>query len=200
MKAAVPILVLLTSLAMSGQEPARGTIAGTVQDVSGSPLPGAAVTAMRPDGTVAGSAVTGANGSFTLSLPPGTYTILAPLPGFLPDIRGIELRSGSRVDLQPFRLRVAPIPERRVRPMPSPFGRDRDQFGPGQEYDITADRQTRQGAIVQYRGNVRMQSSGMEVTADELDFDLMTRTGDARGNVRVRVLPPEFKMIPLTSP
>lgn len=77
--------------------------------------------------------------------------------------------------------------------MPSPFGRDR-------EYDITADRQTRQGAIVQYRGNVRMQSSGMEVTADELDFDLMTRAGDARGNVKVRVLPPEFKMVPLTSP
>jgi hypothetical protein len=177
-----------------GQEPALGTIAGTVQDVSGSPLPGAAVTAMRPDGTVAGSVVTGANGSFTLSLPPGTYTILAPLPGFQPaDVRGIELRSGSRVDLQPLRLQAAPIPERRVPLMPSPFGRDR-------EYDISADRQTRQGSTVQYRGNVRMQSSGMEVTADELDFDLTTRTGDARGNVRVRVMPPEFKMIPLTSP
>jgi lipopolysaccharide assembly outer membrane protein LptD (OstA) len=124
---------------------------------------------------------------------------LAPLPGFQPAaIRGIELRSGSRVDLQPFSLRVAPIPERQVPMMPSPFGRNRDPFGPGQEYDITADRQTRQGAIVQYRGNVRMHTYGTEVTADELDFDLMTRTGDARGNVRVRVLPLEFKVVPLT--
>jgi hypothetical protein len=43
-----------------------------------------------------------------------------------------------------------------------------------------------------------MHTYGTEVTADELDFDLMTRTGDARGNVRVRVLPPEFKVVPLT--
>jgi hypothetical protein len=194
MKAAVPILVLLTSLAMSGQEPARGTIAGTVQDVSGSPLPGAAVTAMRPDGTVAGSAVTGANGSFTLSLPPATYTIGATLRGFRSsEIGGIVLRSGSGVNLGPFRLPIGPISEglRRSPSIPEPFGRDR-------EYDITADRQTRQGAVVQYRGNVRMRSYGMEVSADELDFDSVTRTGDARGTVKVRVLPPEFKVVPLT--
>ena len=193
MKAAVPILVLLTSLATFGQEPAPGTIAGMVQDVSGAAMPGVRVTALRPDGTVAGAVATSANGSFILSLAAGRYTILATLQGFLPiSVGGVELLSGSRVDLQPFRLRVGLFYERQVPPMPAPFGRDR-------AYDITADRQTRQGAVVQYRGNVRMQASGMEVTAEELDFDLTTSTGDARGNVRVRVLPPEFKMIPLTS-
>jgi hypothetical protein len=43
-----------------------------------------------------------------------------------------------------------------------------------------------------------MRTPGTEVSADELDFDWGTRTGDARGNVGVRVLPPEFKIIPLT--
>lgn len=196
MKAAVPILVLLTSLATFGQEPAPGVIAGTVQDVSGFPLPGATVTARQADGfVVAGSAVTSANGSFTLSLPPATYTIRATLQGFQSnEIGGIALRSGSRVNLQPLRLQVGPVVE--VPGVPPRI----EPFGPYREYDITADRQTRQGSVVQYRGNVRMRTSGMEVSADELDFDTRARTGDARGNVRVRVVPPEFKMIPLTSP
>ena len=191
MKAMVPILVLLASLAMAGQEPARGAIAGTVQDVSGSPLPGATVTATRPDGTTAGSAVTSSSGSFTLSLPPGTYTIRATVQGFQPTaVGGIALRSGSRVDVQPLSLQVGPIPEQfRARP-PPPFG-DR-------EVDITADRQTQRGAVVQYRGNVRMRTDGIEVSADELDFDSGTRTGDARGTVKVRMLAPAFKIIPLT--
>lgn len=104
----MPVLVLLTSLAVFGQEPAPGVIAGTVLDASDLAIPGATVTAFRQDETLAGTVVTSSNGSFILSLPSGRYTVRATLQGFRPaGESGIELRSEARVDLRPFRLRVA---------------------------------------------------------------------------------------------
>ena len=43
-----------------------------------------------------------------------------------------------------------------------------------------------------------MRTDGSEISADELDFNVDTRTADARGDVKVRVLPPEFGVVPLT--
>lgn len=58
-----------------------GSMAGSVADASGAPLPGAVVTAAGPGGAV--EQVTGADGAFVFpDLPPGDYVVTAALPGF----------------------------------------------------------------------------------------------------------------------
>jgi lipopolysaccharide assembly outer membrane protein LptD (OstA) len=63
---------------------------------------------------------------------------------------------------------------------------------------IVADTQTVQGNSIFFRGHVRLFSDTMELTADELDFDRLSRTFDVRGNVRVRLLPLTVRMVPLS--
>jgi hypothetical protein len=182
-------LLLFALLAVSlaaAQAPSTGTIAGTVRDVAGKALPGVTVTVVGPDGAAAATVVTDAKGVYTLAVPAGTYTVGAELPGFSSQLRvDVTVASASRIDV-PFTLAAAP-----VQPDPNPFRRSAG-------IDITADSLSRQGTIVQYRGNVRMRTSGTDVMADEVDFDTNTRIGDARGNVRIRVLTPEFGVVPLS--
>lgn len=69
--------------------PKFGTITGTVTDTSGSPIKDVLVWTI-PEGTTtsAGSAITGINGTYTISnLPQGTYTIKASKAGYLTQVK-----------------------------------------------------------------------------------------------------------------
>ena len=69
----------------------NGTVSGTVKDASGAGLAGASVTVQ---GSGRG-ATTAANGDFSLSLSPGTYTIIASFVGYGSDTKRATVTSGS---------------------------------------------------------------------------------------------------------
>ena len=188
MKVLGTIVVFACSILIYAQVPAAvGSITGIVQDESGNVIPGATVTAVGLTGRV--SAVSDPQGTYTISsVPPGTYAVSAFLRGFAETrFPKIEVRSGATTRLG-FTLRAQPPPQFS---MPVPPPRDRN-------FSIVADTQTVRGNSIFYRGHVRLVSDAMELTADELDFDALSRTGDVRGNVRVRVLPLTVRVVPLS--
>lgn len=70
-------MVTLLLLAFQWASAQTGTVKGTVKDANGSPLPGASVTVQgRKTGTT-----TDVNGSYTLKLPPGQYTLVVTFVG-----------------------------------------------------------------------------------------------------------------------
>ena len=183
-------LVLCATVAALAQEPTPGVIVGTVRDGSGTALPGVTVSARSAaEGAIAATTMTDATGSYSLSLAPGRYLLRASLPGFSDVPRVVTVVGASRTDV-PFTMQVAPLDERPPAIPPPPFRRG--------QVDIRADSQTRAGNVIRYRGSVRMRTDGSEITADELDFNVETRTADVRGKVQVRVLPSEYRVIPLT--
>ena len=63
---------------------------------------------------------------------------------------------------------------------------------------ITADKMTVMGKTVQYQGHVRMTTESVVVTADELNFDSLTHSAKAMGNVAIQVRPPGPLVVPLS--
>ncbi len=59
-----------------------GHISGTVRDSTGATVPGVSVTATNQAGGATKSAVTAADGTYTINVPTGTYTLSAALRGF----------------------------------------------------------------------------------------------------------------------
>lgn len=84
-------------------EPLPGTIDGTViADATGLPIAGAQLRVLA--GTIErGSAVSDANGAFSMVVPAGTYEVTAVAPGFQPGSLGAVLQAGQTVTLT-FRL------------------------------------------------------------------------------------------------
>jgi hypothetical protein len=186
MKAVWIVLAVAFSLVALGQtQTTFGSITGTVRDSSGTFIPGVTVTAVGPGGGA--TVVSNERGAYVLSnVQPGTYTVRASLSGFTTtEASGVRVSGGSATQ-QEFTLQV---PSQYTRPSPG-----------NPNPDIRADRQTRQGAIVQFRGNVRMTINGMELRADELDYDVAARAGDIRGNVAFRLEPTGVRVIPLGEP
>jgi hypothetical protein len=95
---------------MAGGVAAPGQIAGVVADETGSPLPGATVSAVR-DGQVIAMAITEGNGQYTLNgVPPGSVTVTAHLEGFRQSRANVatDARTGRRLD---FRLPLGKVTE-----------------------------------------------------------------------------------------
>jgi outer membrane receptor protein involved in Fe transport len=63
---------------------ATATVTGVAVDESGGVVPGATVTATDTQAGLTRTAVTGADGRFSLTVPPGTYVVRAELDGFIP--------------------------------------------------------------------------------------------------------------------
>src|SRR3954465_12787051 len=83
------LVVLLVSTPASAQT--TGSLRGTVE-TAGTVLPGVTVEAKSPNMQGSRTAVTDAEGRFTLSaLPPGTFTISATLTGFSAKTETIQL-------------------------------------------------------------------------------------------------------------
>lgn len=84
-------------------------------------------------------------------------------------------------------------------PPPIPKSGPRPDFERDRPLAIRADSTRMQGNVALYRGNVRMETEGVVIQADELDFNTATREADLRGAVRVRVLPTGPKVQPLSN-
>lgn len=95
-------IAVLAALPASAQD-YRGSIAGTISDENGGPLPGATVTVTNVATNVAVPVVTDAKGFYQARyLKPGAYAVTVALPGFQSIHRtGLEVRVGDalRVDL-----------------------------------------------------------------------------------------------------
>ena len=175
MKSVLFVLIAAVSSAALAQAPEPfGTISGTVQDSAKMPLPGVTITAMGPGGMA--TVRTDEQGLYTLSVPPGRYTLTAIRAQFKPSTftnvavgSGVVVRMSFSVDALP----SSPAP---------PLRPDRDVM-------ISANSTAVQGDSILYRGNVRMTTNGTILDADELDFNAVTRVAVARGGVTVRVIP-----------
>lgn len=84
--------------------PTQGTFAGQV--FAGKPVN---VTLTDQNGAVAGSVIANANGTFSLSLPAGTYTAVASAPGFLRAQGTVSIASGSTTTIQTVNLLAGDI-------------------------------------------------------------------------------------------
>ncbi|PAP78524.1 carboxypeptidase-like regulatory domain-containing protein [Rubrivirga marina] len=88
MRPALPLLLLLTAAAAA--QP--GTLAGTVRDARGAPLPGASVYL---SGTTRGASAD-ADGRYQLeAVPPGAYRVVASLVGYTADAQEVRLGPGE---------------------------------------------------------------------------------------------------------
>ena len=106
MRKFTPILILVAICLLAAGPAAvaqtTGSIAGTVNDNDGKPLPGVTVEALSPSLQGTRVVVTGGNGTYRFpSLAPGTYTVKATLSGFSTAERTapVTLDSTSTVNL-----------------------------------------------------------------------------------------------------
>ncbi len=93
-------LTLAGGLFASPQGNGKGTLRGTVLDAkTNEPLPGVQIVV---EGTFFGT-TTAADGSYELTLPAGSYTIVARMLGYARQVRKVTVRAGTTVVLR-FRL------------------------------------------------------------------------------------------------
>ncbi|MBI1874732.1 MAG: TonB-dependent receptor [Acidobacteria bacterium] len=95
------LLAVLGAATATEAQDFRGAIAGRITDRSGGVLPGTTVTATNVATNVGSTTTTNTDGIYSLLyLTPGTYTVVAELPGFKKLSReGIEVRVGDRIAL-----------------------------------------------------------------------------------------------------
>ena len=98
---AISLVAAFSGAPIQGQ----GKISGVARDSSGAGVPGVTVTATNQATKDSQNATTNGDGSYTFTLPPGSYTIAATLSGFRRVIQSSNLTAGgaSQVDftLQP---------------------------------------------------------------------------------------------------
>ena len=87
---ATMLFILLSGMAVEAQ---TGTLKGTVKDAAGNPLSGASVTVQ---GKKTGTS-TNAAGAYSITLPAGTYTIIASYVGQNPQSQQVTLGEGTTV-------------------------------------------------------------------------------------------------------
>jgi hypothetical protein len=94
--AAVWLLAVSVLPVRAQSQATTAEINGTVSDPQGGVLPGATVAVSNPDTGYTRSAVTNAEGLYTLALlPPGTYQLTVELAGFSPVKRSVILNVGA---------------------------------------------------------------------------------------------------------
>lgn len=82
-----------------GARQSNGTITGVVRDPTGIAVPGVTVTATNPATNASQTATTGNDGTYSLALPPGAYTVAVSLQGFRRITRTVEVTAGGSAQL-----------------------------------------------------------------------------------------------------
>ena len=105
MNCLLPVSIALALLALGPANTAwaqpEGRITGIVRDSSGAGIPGATVTATNQSTKVSTTATTGNDGSFTIAVAPGSYTVVVEAPDFrrLSQVVTVEPGAAKQVDV-----------------------------------------------------------------------------------------------------
>lgn len=89
---AVTLVLLVCGAPAWAQE---GKVNGIVRDTTGAVIPGATITATNQATNASQTAMTGGHGTYSLSLGPGDYSVIASLPGFRAAAQAVEVTGGS---------------------------------------------------------------------------------------------------------
>ena len=84
--------LLLPSISLAQTE---GRVTGVVRDVTRAALPGATVTATHETTRQVRTATTAGDGAYTLTLPPGRYTVTASAPSFARGSQVVDVTAGG---------------------------------------------------------------------------------------------------------
>src|SRR5438874_1527374 len=93
------IMLLTIAVAPARAQP-QGRITGTVRDTTGIAVPGVTITATNRASNVPQTTVTSGDGTFSLSVAPGTYNVVAVLVGFRRVAQMVDIAGGATRDLQ----------------------------------------------------------------------------------------------------
>ena len=77
-------------------EASQGTLSGSVRDATGAGIPGVTITAVHRTSNTTQTATTGPDGTYTLTLSPGSYTVTAALPGFRRVTQSVDVTNAAR--------------------------------------------------------------------------------------------------------
>ena len=124
-------IVMCVAAASVHAQPGAGALSGQLVDPAGDAVPGALVTATEVGNGLTRTAVTAADGGYSIpGLPPGTYRVRAELDGFRALIReGIRIATGETVRLE-LRLQLGSVAEAlTVRAEASPLRRETSGLG-----------------------------------------------------------------------
>ena len=94
---AVALVALTSSQPAWAQSESR--ITGVVRDATGAVVPGATVTATNQTTRDSKTATTGADGSYSISVPPATYSVAVSLTGFRRTAQDVEVSAGASKQL-----------------------------------------------------------------------------------------------------
>ena len=89
------LLLVLSAGAPLFAQATQPPVTGSVRDTTGAALAGVAMSAMPKGSTTPQTTVTGPDGTFTLPLAPGTYTLTATLTGFRRITQVVEVATGG---------------------------------------------------------------------------------------------------------
>ena len=95
---AVAVLALISPALASAQS--NGQITGVVRDATGGTLPGAIVVITNQATKEARIVITDATGSYSQSVPPGSYTVAVSIQGFQRMTQQVDVQSGSSNKLE----------------------------------------------------------------------------------------------------
>jgi iron complex outermembrane receptor protein len=88
------LLAFLHGAPASAQAP-EGAISGIVRDATGGVVPAVTITATNQATNASRTIATGADGGYSLSVPPGSYVVTASLPGFRTATEVVEVVSAG---------------------------------------------------------------------------------------------------------
>jgi iron complex outermembrane receptor protein len=91
------LAALLVAWPLAAQ-PAAGKLAGAVKDTTGAAIPGATITVAHATTHATQTVTTGTDGSYSLNLPAGEYTVTVALKGFGRQSRRVEVGAASTAD------------------------------------------------------------------------------------------------------
>src|SRR5439155_19701174 len=106
--AVLAVMVAMLSNPTADAQSTDGRLSGVVRDASGAAVPGAAVTITNQGTNAAPTVTSGADGSFSARVLPGTYTGTAPIKGF-----GTQTRRDIKIHAGPAESAELPLPPNR---------------------------------------------------------------------------------------